>query len=510
MPESLVFFGEPQPSILSRRSYMKAFLIARVSTDEQANSLPAQVYKLKDYALRNDYSYELTEIKESAYKGSREDFKLIIEKIKSCSELVIVVFDKVDRYTRDISSDIVKQLETLYRMGKIELHFPSDNLTITKNSSAPDLMRLGLGMVLAKYYSDAISDNVKRRNEQKRRDGEWCGRAPIGYINKDRPDGKKWVEIDPIYSQAVREAYELYASGNSSLREIAKEWSTQCGHKVGSSKIEQVLKNPFYYGEMRIKGELYPHKYERLITRGLFEQVKAVREGYSVKPHRWGGLPYSFRGLIYCADCGCRITFEKKKKGKYIYGHCTQAKGKHNAKYVPENELIKQMMVIFKKVQIPGLAYQQVSEALRASHEDKKRTYHAQARSIDTEIKKYQTRTEKVYEDYLDEKISEELYNKKFEEYRSKVKLLQERRLNIELTEDTYYSSVSHLLNLAKDAPKLFIKANQEQKRSMINLVLSNLRLDGNQLRWEYKKPFEMMAFCNKSSNWLRRLDSNQ
>lgn len=38
-------------------------------------------------------------------------------------------------------------------------------------------------------------------------------------------------------------------------------------------------------------------------------RAEAVRNGYKVKKHRWGGLPYSYRGLISCAECGCRITF---------------------------------------------------------------------------------------------------------------------------------------------------------------------------------------------------------
>ena len=31
---------------------MKAILIARVSTEDQADALPAQIYKLQDYALK--------------------------------------------------------------------------------------------------------------------------------------------------------------------------------------------------------------------------------------------------------------------------------------------------------------------------------------------------------------------------------------------------------------------------------------------------------------------------
>lgn len=131
-------------------------------------------------------------------------------------------------------------------------------------------------------------------------------------------------------------------------------------------------------------------------------------------------------------------------------------------------------------------------------------------RTIDTEIEKYQTRIEKVYEDYLDEKIPEELYERKFEEYKKKQKTLQNKRLNIEQVEDEYYGTVSHLLRLARDVPILFSKANNEQKRSLINLVLSNLQLDGDQLRWKYKKPFETMALCTEINSWLRRLGSNQ
>src|SRR5690606_18305016 len=159
----------------------------------------------------------------------------------------------------------------------------------------------------------------------------------------------------------------------------------------------------------------------------LFNDAEAVRNGYKVKKHRWGGLPYSYRGLISCAKCGCRITFEKKKK-KYIYGHCTQSKGKHNAQYISEEKLTLQLAEVFKSIQIPAKSYREVSEALRASHEDKKRMRDTSLATIDAEIEKYQTRMEKVYEDYLDEKIPEALYKRKFEEFRNAQKSAQNKR----------------------------------------------------------------------------------
>ena len=34
-------------------------------------------------------------------------------------------------------------------------------------------------------------------------------------------------------------------------------------------------------------------------------------------------------------------------------------------------------------------------------------------------------------------------------------------------------------------------------------MIVSNLELDSDLLRYKYKKPFDMMAFCNETSNWL-------
>jgi site-specific DNA recombinase len=483
---------------------MKAFLIARVSTEDQVDALPAQVHRLLDYAKRRAYEPDLIEFQESAYKGDRDEFKAIISKIQTSTEPVAVVFDKIDRYTRDSSAEEVRILQGLYRSGAIELHFPSDNLVIHKDSPATDIMRLGLGIVLAQYYSDAISNNVKRRLEQMLRDGECIGLAPYGYKNVTWQGGKKSVEIDAMKADAVRSAYEWYASGSYSIKLVTQKLHEAYGLKLSPGQLDKILKNPFYMGVMLVKGKLYPHKYDRIITEQVYEQAKQVREGYHVKPKRWAGLPYPYRGLISCAECGCRITFEKKK-GLYIYGHCTQYKGKHNAQYILEEEFTKQLQKVIQSIAIPEEAYREVELALRQSHEDKKRMRTEHLARMDAEIEKYQTRIERVYEDYLDDVIPKSLYERKFEEYRKAQKSLQNKRINIEQVEDDYYSTAAHLLSVAKQAPTLFEKANFEQKRSLINLVLSNLQLDGDLLLWELKKPFDTMAFCNDNNNWLGR-----
>ena len=47
---------------------------------------------------------------------------------------------------------------------------------------------------------------------------------------------------------------------------------------------------------------------------------------------------WSFRGLLTCGHCGCALTAEIKK-GKYVYYHCTENKGKCPEKWAREEEV---------------------------------------------------------------------------------------------------------------------------------------------------------------------------
>ena len=151
----------------------KVILVARVSDVEQRQVLPAQRLRLQDYAQTlNADEIQYHEFDESAHKGSRQKFAKLIEQIKAESGNPIMVFDKIDRFTRDASQREVRTVSSLVQKRQgLNCTFPSDNLIITKGSPATDLFRLGIGMLLAKYYSDAARDNVKRRFEQMWREG---------------------------------------------------------------------------------------------------------------------------------------------------------------------------------------------------------------------------------------------------------------------------------------------------------------------------------------------------
>ena len=113
---------------------VKAFMIARVSGAEQSEALPAQTLRLEAYAEKLRLNGEYFDFDETAYKEDRQKFTEIVNKISSYPDFCIVVFDKIDRYSRDASTEVVMILKRLVKQGRIELHFPSDNLTYCKNS----------------------------------------------------------------------------------------------------------------------------------------------------------------------------------------------------------------------------------------------------------------------------------------------------------------------------------------------------------------------------------------
>lgn len=487
---------------------MKAFLIARVSTADQVDALPAQEYRLLDYARSKGFEFELFKFHESAYKGSREKFRAVVDKIQDSSEKIIVVFDKVDRFTRDSSAEETNILKRLCLEGKIEIHVPSDNLYLDKDSPASEKMRLGLNTVFAEYYSAAISDNVRRRFEQLHRDGIWTGSAPTGYKNVTLDNGKKWIELTLLHSRAIKSAFELYATGSYSVFLVRKKIIDEYGLVLTTSQWHKVLRNPFYMGTMRIKGKLYKHNYKTIVSEELFDKVQDVFDGFAVKPKRWAGLPYPYRGLISCSECGCRITFEKKKQ-KYIYGHCTQFKGKHNASYVNQDDITKELKEAISTIHLPQHGYEQVRQALLADSENLEKESKEKLAEVNLQIGSLEAKADKNYDMFLDGKITEEKYTKKDKELTETIKNLNQTRKNIELVAKNDFTRELYLLEVMRKAPDLFENSENEEKREFLNKVLSNLELEDKELRWKLKKPYDNMADCIKTQNWLGWRDSN-
>jgi DNA invertase Pin-like site-specific DNA recombinase len=345
---------------------MKAIIIARVSTEEQKEaglSLPAQVTRLENYCQNKNFNViKSFSFDESAYKDERGEFDRIFEFIVQQKEKVAICCDKVDRLSRNMFDKRVSFLYDKALQDEIELHFISDGQIINSKISAAEKFHFGISLGLAKYYSDAISDNVKRALEQKLRKGEWPAKAPYGYKNISDPDGKANVIVDEYAAAIIQKAFELYATGAFSMSLLCEKINRDFGILWSKGYLDHILKHQFYAGTMLWNKKEYPHRYPPIITQTLFEQVQQVKKNFNKKPAKYAGLPYIYRGLIRCGECGLAVTPEKHKG--YIYYHCTQYNGKHNGQWLREEEITNQLSTVFKNLQMPKDIFKQITETL--------------------------------------------------------------------------------------------------------------------------------------------------
>ena len=180
------------------------------------------------------------------------------------------------------------------------------------------------------------------------------------------------------------------------MLEIKNRLNNEFNLDFSKGYVDFILKNPFYCGTIIYSGKEYPHNYETIISRELFDEVQQIKAGYMKKHSKFAGLPYIYRGMISCASCGCMITPEIKK-GKYVYYHCTEYKGKHKAGYVREEELTAQFARMYKNLQIPPDVIEQITGTLRKSHQDKSEFHRVTLQSYQGDYQKYETRIEKMY-----------------------------------------------------------------------------------------------------------------
>ena len=105
--------------------------------------------------------------------------------------------------------------------------------------------------------------------------------------------------------------------------------------------------------------------------------------------------------------------------------------------------------------------------------------------------------------------ITQDEYNKKATELRQKQYELTSNLNSLNLSEEEYSLTLIKLIDISSRAYELFESSKVEQKRQLINFLLSNLKLRGKKLEFKLKKPFDVLANMDYRSNWLGREDSN-
>lgn len=490
---------------------MLAIILARVSSQEQeeGHSIAAQTRRLQEYCARQGLKVLRTfEIVESSTRGDRKEFHQMIAYAKAQAAPVAIVADAVDRVQRSFKESVL--LDDLRRTGRVEVHFLREGLVLNADTPAERILMWDFATIAAKAYVAALSQNVRRSLTYKLQNGEWTSRAPVGYRNViDEGTGKRTVVIDPRRGPLVHRVFELYATGTYSIAALATLLREQGltnniapFKPLSTSLVHRMLQNTFYFGLMTVKGKEYRHKYPPLIDEWLYWKCQKVRQTYHKNPFKYAAKPFTFRGILKCAFCGCAITSERKKD-RYTYLSCTKYRGECGAVRVREETISTQVGRILRRMHIPDGVLKDMLRLLRETAHNKEAYQEIAIDDLRSEYDRLQASLDVLLDLRLSGHVTQSDYDRKAAQLKESQYLLHARIAEHTQADEQFGITVSRLLTVASDAYDLFKCSEVDRKRMLLKAVFQNLELRGKKLRYTLKRPFDAVYSASARSDWL-------
>lgn len=299
----------------------RAALYIRVSTEEQAMhglSLTAQRETLTRYAAENGLQLVDLYVDEGVtarkkYKN-RAAFMRMLRDVEA-GKIDLILFIKLDRWFRNISD--------YYEVQKI-LDAHSVRWIATEESydttTANGRLHLNIKLSIAQDESDRTSERIKFVFDSKVKRGEVIsGKFPLGY----RIENKRLCP-DPATAPIAQDIFAKYLVLRS-IRALRQYVMEQYGLIYAHTSLQYMLKNERYIGRAHGQDDFCPP----LIDPQAFAQVQRLLEERAQRNSKLhSDWVYLFTGLVYCAECGNRLSAHTVA-GKYIYYRCTRYEKLH-------------------------------------------------------------------------------------------------------------------------------------------------------------------------------------
>ena len=397
---------------------------------------------------------------ESARSANRPELQRLLEYVKT-NRVDYVIVHKVDRLARNRADDVEINLALEARWRTL--------VSVTENiDETPSGMLLhGIMSSIAEFYSRNLSHEIKTKTLKKIEAGGTHGLAPIGYLNVRRiVDGRelRTVEVDPERAPLIAWAFEAYASGGYSLRDLTAELQergftqratrTQPERNLGFNHLQRIFKRKYYVGIVTFRGLEYEGKHTPLVTPQVFETVGRLLEANRRSGERSYRRDHYLKGTVRCGRCQSRLLYfvSTGNGGRYEYFHCSSrhaGRGSCDLPHLPAHQVEAAVADRWlREVASPAEVVQ-----LRAEIEAELRGFSART---EQEAKRVQTRLQAVRRDRLKwaEKamsgaVPDDIAREKQAELARQVSWCEEELQTLEVNEEQIEALLDATLGLA-------------------------------------------------------------
>ena len=228
---------------------MRVTYYARVSSekDEQLNSLGNQISYYEDFIRKNpNWTYVEGYVDEglsAATTKKRENFHRMVEDGKA-GMFDFIITKEITRFARN-TLDSISYTRELLNAG-VGIFFQNDNINTLDEDSE---LRLTIMSGIAQDELRKLSSRVKFGHAQAIKKSVVLGNSRIfGYVK----DGGR-LAIDEDEAPMVRELFELYATGEYSMKQIEnifweRGYRNHNGKKIAHTTMSGMISNPKYKG----------------------------------------------------------------------------------------------------------------------------------------------------------------------------------------------------------------------------------------------------------------------
>lgn len=400
---------------------------------------------------------------DDGYSGTnfdRPDFNRLLKDIE-LGKINMVITKDMSRLGRDYigTGNLIEKYFPEHNVRYIAV---TDNIDTFLDSSNNDIAPFKA--IMNDMYAKDISKKIKSSLKAKMKEGKWVGgRTPFGY-DQDKDD-KNQLVINEEQAIIVRRIFDMCLEGLSFFK-IAKQltnegvktpagyynfdWKNNYNLKYGewhSKTIRDILTNRMYIGDMvqnrrskvnyKVKKVIKNNPNNYIIVENTHEPIIEKDKFYEVQkriPKNKGRNEkkeiHLLDGLLYCGDCGHRISIQsRRKKDNRCYTICNYYRTymKHKLCTTHSNNYDELEKVIINSLTEMCLNYinkdKIKNSVLNDLDEDNNVNNNKELEILNVDMKQINDNLDIIYIDKLNKKITEEQFE------RVKIKLVQE--LNI-------------------------------------------------------------------------------
>ena len=452
-----------------------AFLYERLSRDDNMDG--------ESYSIGNQKKLLIKVAKEKGYTNlvhffddgisgvtmDRPGFADMIQQLEQGKAAAVFVKD-LSRLGRNYI-EVGRLTEEFFPNHDIRLVAVSDNIDTDEgeNELAP------IRNLFNEWYARDISKKRRISNKIKGNAGEPMGQPPYGYI-KDPENPKRWI-VDEEAARVVRRIYRMTLEGVGTEQIAAKleedgvltpraYWHSKGINRPGkvkdlppthwnSSSVIKMLSVQEYCGDIlnfktysksyknkkRLENDrenwaIFKDVHEPIIERAVFEQVQQKR-GKMRKRQAKDGERSMFSGLLVCADCGSNLHFHFNQGNPEIkYFNCSNYKGNRGtcgSTHYVRVDFLEQVVLgeIRRLTKYAGLYeddfLKEVIGHSRQAEETERRLKEKALKSLLARDDELDGLFERIYEDNVSGKLSDDRFAKMSRRYEEEQKELSEK-----------------------------------------------------------------------------------